>query len=702
MAGNPHPVYRDGVNVAKSAARSYTLLRLATADELRAMDGSTFWYAYIQELGGDFVRSTTDTTSPDDNETVIVDANGARWIRLSLAFVVGQTIIAGGIDKGVFYNNNGTLGEYAVSGSGEVAMTDTPQVKAPRFYNDSNSSSVEVARFIGARSAPASFDNIYTTFLLNNSLGSLAEAARLYAQITDASSGSFTARMGVSTAISGSMATRFWFSGNDIHPNVDAVARIGVPGAGIAGLHFSSLGKIFFATNDWIAEHSSGALTVTTGDLRVATQGSNDKSVLIKETMQPYVDFIGDQYFNPLMFTGANIGAKINAAITAANTVGTGIVQCPSGVLEASGIVLKTGARLRGAGNFGTTIKAPNGLNGALIMSQNFGSLTGTGNHDPDTPRMFGVENMTIDGNLSNVTWSVGILVYGYKTEFSRLRILNCKGNGINSEWGQYGRVSMESTFRDIVIDTTGDHGFVFKGAHDSHFENIMIIDAGQTADNTYYGFYNAAQYGNGRVVNMHCWHRDTVTNRVAMQCQSEGNTEYLACHFEGGRGQIRHAGQNDRVIGSFIYAPFGSAGTSLVYMNANANQHIGNTYNNNTAQDVYAISFGSSAALNVIDGCYFGDFKDRSPFNFSSSGGMNKIDAIGYAASGGATTFGGTPHADDIIHYKQGGTVIKYYREHTDYVQAANDSAAASAGVPVGGTYIDTSNVYALRIRIS
>jgi hypothetical protein len=134
MAGNPHPVYRDGVNVAKSAARSYTLLRLATADELRALDGSTFWYAYIQELGADFVRSTTDTTSPDDNETVIIDANGARWIRLSLELVLSQTPIAGGSDKSVFYNNNGKLGEYAVSGTGKVVMTNSP-----KFEGNSNS-----------------------------------------------------------------------------------------------------------------------------------------------------------------------------------------------------------------------------------------------------------------------------------------------------------------------------------------------------------------------------------------------------------------------------------------------------------------------------------------------------------------------------------------------------------------------------------
>lgn len=44
---------------------------------------------------------------------------------------VGESTIASGVNTRVLYNNNGTLGEYAVSGTGSVAMTDSPSFMTP-------------------------------------------------------------------------------------------------------------------------------------------------------------------------------------------------------------------------------------------------------------------------------------------------------------------------------------------------------------------------------------------------------------------------------------------------------------------------------------------------------------------------------------------------------------------------------------------
>lgn len=79
MAGNPHPWLRDGVAVSKSEARAYTPVTVGSVEQLRALDGSSFWLVFILELDAQFVRKPSDTTTPDDGETTIRDANGQAW-----------------------------------------------------------------------------------------------------------------------------------------------------------------------------------------------------------------------------------------------------------------------------------------------------------------------------------------------------------------------------------------------------------------------------------------------------------------------------------------------------------------------------------------------------------------------------------------------------------------------------------------------
>ena len=79
MAGNPHPVFQDGVPVDKGLARIYLPLRLGNPDALLALDGSTFWLCYIQTLLAFFYRDPSDTTTAVNGKTVLRDANGALW-----------------------------------------------------------------------------------------------------------------------------------------------------------------------------------------------------------------------------------------------------------------------------------------------------------------------------------------------------------------------------------------------------------------------------------------------------------------------------------------------------------------------------------------------------------------------------------------------------------------------------------------------
>jgi hypothetical protein len=308
------------------------------------------------------------------------------------------------------------------------------------------------------------------------------------------------------------------------------------------------------------------------------------------------------------------------------------------------------------------------------------------------------ISDLTVDGNRDNVTTSGdGIAIWGYAIRIYSVTVRNCRTNGIRTEWTD-GSVAMEGTFNDISIDTVGAHGFLFNGPHDSHFNHVVIVDASQNGDNGWQGMFIQSAAGgsaNGRFFNLHVWHRSGRTNRCNYALYSAGFNEFIGCHLEGCRQQVR-AGSNDRFDNCLFYAPYGSNGTALMRLegvhvlvnNCRFSPGAGDGQTNTVSnKNVYAINFVSSAG-SLISNCWFPGFGTYTPFNFGTSTGSNVIaDCYGYAAPGGTATFGGTINATDVVDYVQGGTVINY-RKPAAYVIAANDTAAASAGVPIGGYY--------------
>ncbi len=63
-------------------------------------------------------------------------------------------------------------------------------------------------------------------------------------------------------------------------PDADGGAGLGIAGTGFSILSLSSGSTINIANSNWVATHSSGILTVGTGDLRVTTAGTNTASVV--------------------------------------------------------------------------------------------------------------------------------------------------------------------------------------------------------------------------------------------------------------------------------------------------------------------------------------------------------------------------------------------------------------------------------------
>jgi hypothetical protein len=64
------------------------------------------------------------------------------------------------------------------------------------------------------------------------------------------------------------------------NPASDDGAALGTTALGWSDAFYASGGTIHFANTDWVATHTSGILTVGTGDLRITTAGTNTASVV--------------------------------------------------------------------------------------------------------------------------------------------------------------------------------------------------------------------------------------------------------------------------------------------------------------------------------------------------------------------------------------------------------------------------------------
>jgi len=117
MAGDPHPVFVDGVPVEKGNARSYLALRLGDADALRSKNLSTTWLVWVgSALYG---RDASDTTSPDDGDAVILDGNSNRWKKVDFG---------GGDMHADMYDPTGVAGDAFNSTNAKFTQTGTGAV----------------------------------------------------------------------------------------------------------------------------------------------------------------------------------------------------------------------------------------------------------------------------------------------------------------------------------------------------------------------------------------------------------------------------------------------------------------------------------------------------------------------------------------------------------------------------------------------
>ena len=160
-------------------------------------------------------------------------------------------------------------------------LTASVTGNAARFVNASDSASVQVARFEGDRATMADNDEAYISLMLSNDGGTQTEFARLTwiaADVNAATNVDGTLSFGL--AVAGSVVSKAILTSTVWAPALNDGLSLGFAGTGWSDLFGASGFVLNLANGDWVATHTSGILTVGTGDLRVTSAGTNAASVV--------------------------------------------------------------------------------------------------------------------------------------------------------------------------------------------------------------------------------------------------------------------------------------------------------------------------------------------------------------------------------------------------------------------------------------
>ncbi len=184
-----------------------------------------------------------------------------------------------------------TLDAISIASTGVTTITNT---------TDQQTNQVLVLRSL--RATPANSDRLDLSFVLNNSSSAVKEYARIQAVVSTVTAGSETGILDFFLTLSGTSAAKMRLAPTNLTPSSAGLLALGSSSTGWSGLYLNTGGIINIANSDWVATHTTGILTVGTGDLRVTTAGTNTASV---------VTVGGIQTLTNKTFTSPKIGTSI-------------------------------------------------------------------------------------------------------------------------------------------------------------------------------------------------------------------------------------------------------------------------------------------------------------------------------------------------------------------------------------------------------
>lgn len=151
---------------------------------------------------------------------------------------------------------------------------------ALRVLNTSDGSSVQVAKLEGDRATVAANDEAYLSLLLSDDGGTQTEFGRLTWKATTVTDTSEAGRLQLGVMTAGTLADELYLTGAALTPAANDGLALGSTSLGFADLHLATGALINVANGDAVITHSAGIFTVSTGDLRVTTAGTNAASVV--------------------------------------------------------------------------------------------------------------------------------------------------------------------------------------------------------------------------------------------------------------------------------------------------------------------------------------------------------------------------------------------------------------------------------------
>jgi len=201
-------------------------------------------------------------------------------------------------------------------------LTQTTQqfsgTAAVRFTNTTDSASNPALTLDSDRATPANNDTVYQSYRLSNASGTQVEYARITVTATDVTAASEDGAIQFGVVNAGALSQELYLSAGSLQPNTDGGLTLGASGAGWSSAFLASLASINIGAGNWIATHTSGILTVGTGDLRVTTAGTNTASVV---TVGGSQTLTSKTLTSPAINSGT-VGTTLNPSANDAATLG--------------------------------------------------------------------------------------------------------------------------------------------------------------------------------------------------------------------------------------------------------------------------------------------------------------------------------------------------------------------------------------------
>lgn len=310
-AGTPSAIVLTNASGLTSAGVAAATL-VTAADTIAANDNDTTWPTtaaiidYAQPLDGD-LTSWAGVTRASGFDTWAATPSLANFGSLLTDEGTG-VITALGVNvgsAGAFVVNGGALG---TPSSGTLTnCTGLPSIVAA---NEATDTTCFLAFFTAATGELGPKTNTNMTF--NSSTG-VATFASTVLTTTDINGGTVDgATIGGASAAAGTFTTLT--VNTSILPGTDGAVDLGSTTAAFNNLHLDTGATINVENGNWVATHTSGILTVGTGDLRVTTAGTNTASV---------VTVGGSQTLTSKTLTSPTIGTSPTAAGATWTNLGT-------------------------------------------------------------------------------------------------------------------------------------------------------------------------------------------------------------------------------------------------------------------------------------------------------------------------------------------------------------------------------------------